>query len=137
MTIEELRLKRCEDCACLVMVGGRACCDECFNQSCVEIDDCPEDVTLEELQELEKKAKENKIDHGAKAETDNKTPKPHNVKVSDTKKALFSEIFSNIDDYCQKNSGIATVEKENKLIIVQIDGKIFKIDLIEQRKPKK
>ena len=33
--------------------------------------------------------------------------------------------------------GNVEVSKENKLMIVEIDGKTFKIDLIEQRKPKK
>ena len=34
--------------------------------------------------------------------------------------------------YCEHE-----ILKENKLISVEINGKIFKIDLIEQRKPKK
>ena len=54
--------------------------------------------------------------------------------VSDEKKELFSEIFSNLADVYGEN---VKIEKENKLIIVKIADRTFKIDIIEQRKPKK
>ena len=90
----------------------------------------------EEQAELEQKAKENKITatiHGASATEKKKQSKPKVVKVSDEKQTLFAEILSNLQYDYEK----VEVLKENKLIQVEINGKIFKVDLIEQRKPKK
>ena len=129
--------KRCEDCDFLKIVNGKLTCEECFGQMCEDIDDCPVGVTLEVLEEIDRKQKENKVKLGARSEkTEKKTQKERTVKVSDRKKHLFSNIKSFLDGYCSINGGKLTVEKENKLILVEIDGKIFKIDLIEQR-PKK
>lgn len=88
----------------------------------------------EEQNSLEKKAKENKITATIhKAGNDKKrTSTPKVVKVSDEKVALFNEIRSNLEDVYD----FVEVLKENKLIQVKINEKIFKIDLIEQRKPK-
>ena len=125
------REKRCEDCASLVKVNGCWCCDECFNQKCNEIDECPEGIELEEVEEVRAKGEKAKISHNASsADKREKKSKPRTVKVSDAKKQLFSEIFTNLEDIYGEN---AQIIKENKLIIVQIDGKTFKIDLIEQR----
>lgn len=88
----------------------------------------------EEQNSLEQKAKENKITATIhKAGNDKKrasTPKV--VKVSDEKQMLFTEILKNL----KENFENIEVLKENKLIQVKINEKIFKIDLIEQRKPK-
>ena len=125
------REKRCEDCASLVKVNGCWCCDECFNQKCNDIDECPEGIELEEVEEVRAKGEKAKISHNASsADKREKKSKPRTVKVSDAKKALFSEIFTNLYDVYGEN---AQIIKENKLIVVQIDGKTFKIDLIEQR----
>lgn len=91
----------------------------------------------EEQLELDKKAKESGIMrtiHEAKdiEKEKKKTTKPKTVKVSDEKQELFADILENL----QKLYGNVTVLKQNKLIQVQIEEKIFKIDLIEQR-PKK
>lgn len=61
-----------------------------------------------------------------------KQTKPRTVKISDEKQALFKYIFSELSE----NFDNVQVLKENKLIEVEIGGKIFKIDIIEQR-PKK
>ena len=125
------REKRCEDCASLEKVNGSWGCDECFNQKCNDIDDCPEGIELEEVEEVRAKGEKAKISHNASsADKREKKSKPRTVKVSDAKKQLFSEIFTNLEDIYGEN---AQIVKENKLIVVQIDGKIFKIDLIEQR----
>ena len=89
----------------------------------------------EEQAELDAKAKKVKIDHGASAmdKTKSKEKKPRPKVASDEKKELFDEIFSNLQDIYKEN---AKIEKENKLILVKIGEKTFKIDLIEQR-PKK
>lgn len=90
----------------------------------------------EELEELDKKAKKVKIDHGASGtdKTVKKDKKPKVVKVSDEKQVLFNEIWTDLYDVFREN---AQIVKENKLISVQIGEKIFKIDIIEQRQPKK
>lgn len=94
----------------------------------------------EEQMELEKKAKENRITatiHGAGDSTKRKQSKPKTVKVSDEKQRLFKELSSAIKEYCVDEGGICEILKENKLIQVKIGEKTFKIDLIEQRPPKK
>lgn len=90
----------------------------------------------EEQAELEQKAKDNRITatiHDAGNKKTRKAAKPKTVKVSDEKQVLFAQILSNLQfDY--EN---VEVLKQNKLIQVKIGEKVFKIDLIEQRQPKK
>ena len=90
----------------------------------------------EEQAELDAKAKKVKIDHGASAvdKSEKKEKKPRPKVASDEKKELFDEIFSNLQDVYKQN---AQIVKENKLITVKIGEKVFKVDLIEQRAPKK
>lgn len=95
----------------------------------------------DEQTELDKKAKDSGILHtihgaGDKKER-KKSDKPKVVKVSDEKKTLFTEIKENLEYFAEERGGKVTVEKENKLIIFEINGKTFKIDLIEQRAKKK
>ena len=88
----------------------------------------------EEQTALEEKAKGVKIDHGA-GNTERKKPsKPRTVHTSDEKKELFSEILSDLEDVYKGN---VEVLNENKLISVRIGEKLFKIDVIETRPPKK
>lgn len=89
----------------------------------------------EEQVELTQKAKENKITatiHSAKDTSKPKASKPKTVKVSEEKQSLFADILGNL----QENYENVEVLKENKLIQVKLNGKTFKIDLIEQRPPK-
>ena len=90
----------------------------------------------EEQEELDEKAKKVKIQHGASAidKTEKKEKKERIVKVSEEKQALFGDIYQNLTELYGKNVEIV---KENKLLTVKINGKTFKIDLIEQRPPKK
>lgn len=88
----------------------------------------------EEQNALDEKAKKIKVNHGAGDSGKGKNSKPRTVVVSDEKKALFENIFGNLAEIYGEN---AKIEKENKLIIVKIGEKTFKIDIIEQRKPKK
>lgn len=88
----------------------------------------------EEQENLCKLAKENKITstiHGAGEK--GKKSKPKTVKVSDEKQELFAEIVKNL----QESHENVEILKENKLIQVKIGEKVFKIDIIEQRMPKK
>lgn len=89
----------------------------------------------EEQNELDEKAKKVKIDHGASAvdKTQAKEKKPRVVKISDEKQKLFDEIYHNLVEIY---GGKVEIVKENKLLTVEINGKTFKLDLIEQR-PKK
>lgn len=89
----------------------------------------------EEQNELDEKAKKVKIDHGASAidKTEKKEKKPREIKVSDEKQALFGEIVEKLTEIGRNFE----IVKENKLICVKIGEKTFKIDLIEQRQPKK
>lgn len=95
----------------------------------------------EEQNALVQKAKESGIlqtIHGAgDKQKRKKSDKPKVVKVSDEKKALFTEIKENLEYFAEESGGKITIEKENKLILFEINGKTFKIDLIEQRPKKK
>ena len=89
----------------------------------------------EEQNHLCEVAKMNKITqniHQAGERGRKSSQKPKTVKVSAEKTELFAEILQNL----QENHQNVEVLKENKLIQVEINGKVFKIDLIEQRKPK-
>ena len=88
----------------------------------------------EEQNSLDEVAKKIKINHKASADKPKKEQKPRVVKVSDDKKQLFNEILTNLTEIYGEN---VKIEKENKLIIVKIGERTFKIDLIEKRKPKK
>lgn len=60
------------------------------------------------------------------------TTKTKTVKTSDEKKEIFNEILS----FLLENGENVVVLKENKLLQVQINDKIIKIDFIQQRPPK-
>ena len=89
----------------------------------------------EEQNHLCEVAKMNKITqniHKAGAKDKKTSKKPKTVKTSTEKIELFNEILQNLTENHQN----VKILKENKLISVEINGKTFKIDLIEQRKPK-
>ena len=90
----------------------------------------------EEMAKMELGAKE--ISHYAQSiESRKKSEKPKTVKVSDNKKSIFQTILQNLtrNEFIEPEN--IKVLSENKLIQVQIGEDIFKIDLIQQRKPKK
>ena len=89
----------------------------------------------EEQNHLCEVAKMNKITqniHGAREKGKKTSKKPKTVKTSTEKTELFNEILQNLTENYQN----VKILNQNKLISVEINGKIFKIDLIEQRKPK-
>ena len=90
----------------------------------------------EEQTALNEKASKVKINLDVRSNEPGKTTKERIVKVSDEKKTLFESILTNIDRCEGVERENVTVLKENKLIEVRIGDKIFKIDLIEQRKKK-
>ena len=92
----------------------------------------------EEQQALDEKAKKVKIQHDAvTSEPRKKSNKPRTVKVSDAKKEFFNQLSEFLTKFCEENPANYTVLTENKLFQVNFGGEIFKIDLIQQRKPKK
>lgn len=87
----------------------------------------------EEQIELDKKASKVQISKEVAPKKSSKPRKPIVRTISDEKKELFSEILSDLEDVYKGN---VEVLNENKLISVRIGDKCFKIDVIEQRKPK-
>lgn len=87
----------------------------------------------EEQEELNEKASKVKILKDISQKKSKKERKPVVKAVSDEKKALFNEISGFLKRVYGINTEIVT---ENKLITVKIGDKTFKIDVIEQRKPK-
>lgn len=108
------------------------CCDELWGRSCNDIgaDECPEEIELEEVEEINAKAKNIKIEHGTTREkiTDKK---PKVVKVSNEKTQIFNTILDILNE-----KYVINVLKDNKLIEIELNGKKFKVDLIEQRQKK-
>ena len=88
----------------------------------------------EEQIELDEKASKVRIDKDIIQKKPKKERKKPEKKVSDAKKELFSEILSDLEDVYKGN---VEVLNENKLISVRIGEKLFKIDVIETRSPKK
>lgn len=90
----------------------------------------------EEQEELDKKASKVKIQHGASADTPKEKKKVVTHKTSDEKKELFNTIFTNLTRCIGVENENIKVLTENKLIEITLNGKVFKVDLIETR-PKK
>lgn len=90
----------------------------------------------EELEELDSKAKKVKIQHGASAvdKNEKKEKKPRTVKISNEKQELFNNIYNFL---VETYGDSVEIVKENKLLTLKIGEKTFKVDLIEQRQPKK
>ena len=93
-----------------------------------------EPITMEEAQEMaqmEINAKGIKIGARATEPKTEKEKKPKVVQVSDEKQKIFKDIVN----FLQKNYDIS-VEKDNKLLKITENGKVFKLDLIETRQKK-
>ena len=109
------------------------------NQIMKECEADGEPVTYEEareMAEMEVKAKSQRS-YTTTEKSMKKKSKPRVTKVSDEKKAIFDNILQNLDRCEGVSRENIQILKENKLISVQIGDTIIKIDLIEQRKPKK
>ena len=87
----------------------------------------------EEQAELNKKAKKVKINHDARAIKPKTDRKPKNVKVSDEKQYVFSNLKALLEEFFEESGGQVEVLNKNKLLQLKYGNKIFKIDLIEQR----
>lgn len=84
----------------------------------------------EEQNELDKKAKREIYEVYTPTENNKKT----RVRKSSAEK---KDIFNKIATFLQENYENVEILKENKLIGITIGDKKLKLDLIEQRKPKK
>ncbi len=87
----------------------------------------------EEQSKLDEKASKVHINKDIAQKKTKKERKKPEKKVSDQKKELFNEILEHLTSIYGENVGVLN---ENKLISVALDGKTFKIDLVEQRPPK-
>ena len=100
--------------------------DECTKEG--------EPITMEEAQEMaqmEINAKDIKIGARATESKAKKEKKQRIAQVSDEKQKIFKDIVN----FLQKNYDIS-VEKDNKLLKITENGKVFKLDLIETRQKK-
>jgi predicted glutamine amidotransferase len=92
----------------------------------------------EEQNALDNKAKSVKANFvDARTVTEKKERKPVTKKVSDEKKILFDSLVQNLDRCELVERENVVILNKNKLIQVKIGEKVFKIDLIECRPPKK
>lgn len=96
-------------------------------------------LTNEEIEAIEKKAKENKITatiHQARTDKAKEKTQKERVKKSNPDK---ERVIANLAECLKKIDGVETVTIENirKLITFVIGEKNYKLDLIEKRKPKK
>lgn len=124
--------KRCEDCANLKKLHGEWVCEECFNQKCKDIDDCPEGITYEQIEALEKEAKINKPKLKARSEKQ-KERKPREKKHDVDKEKIISETAKFLESIVEN----VTITNESKIIEFDFNENHYKLDLIKQRKPKK
>lgn len=86
-----------------------------------------------EEQELTAKAKENKIQHKAKAEYKQKTQRERVVKEDKVKEAIIQAVADMLPTLNAEN---VVIEKKGKLITFEVGEDKFKFDLIRQRPPK-
>ena len=96
--------------------------------------------TDETVEELTKKAKENRISatiHQAKAEkTDKKERKSRTKKENPLKKQIITAIYVALEYENLVNSSTISVRNDEKYIDFTIDGREFTINLVEHRKKK-
>ena len=93
-----------------------------------------EPVTMEEaleMAEMETKTKENRRYEGG--ERKNEEKKPRTVKISNEKKELFNTVLQNLTRTIGVERENIIILKENKLILVNLNGINFKIDIIQMR----
>lgn len=89
-------------------------------------------IENEEVEELTKKAKANKINHEAKSNKPRKAVKRE--RKPDVEKENIIEILAN----CLKNAGFeAEITNKSKLIEFSVGENHYKLDLVKKRPPKK
>lgn len=128
--------RRCEDCPNMKKVKGIMTCEECFGQKCIEIDDCPEGVTLEEIEKVEKFAKENKVKTVVTSadKTEKKERKPRERKV-DTEKVNLIQLIGEF--LVTQNLDFVEIVKPEREINFKIGENDYTLTLTKHRKAKK
>ena len=124
------RQKRCQDCASLIEKNGKWCCDECFEQLCDDIDDCPEGVTIEELAEVEEKAKDIKV--LGKSENPRAKAKKE-PKIDADKVKIVDLLYKALSECDAERVAIANPQTE---VTMLYNGSEYSVKLIKHR-PKK
>lgn len=122
---------RCEDCPNLVRQGNTWTCAECFNQKCADIDDCPEGVTAEQVEEIQNTAGKMKVDTGAaKGKPREKSDRPKKLNPQKVELiALLAELLT--------DKGFnATIVNPQKEIALLIDSNNYSISLILHKSKK-
>lgn len=122
--------KRCEDCPYLKIKNGVWTCEECFGQLVNEIDDCPEGITLEEVEHAQAQGLE--IKNVARASI-TKERKPRERKPDLEKE----EIIQNLANFLQNSAENVQITNKSKIIEFNVGKNHYKLDLIKQRTPKK
>lgn len=89
----------------------------------------------EEQKELDKKAKNVKIQHNAQAETEKKARKPREKKVNPTKKAIIQAIYRGITDIIEGISDIS-ITNDEKYIDFSLNNVKYTINLVAHREKK-
>ena len=89
----------------------------------------------EEQKELDKKAKNVKIQHDAQAETEKKARKPREKKVNPTKKAIIQAIYRGITDIIEGISDIS-ITNDEKYIDFSLNNVKYTINLVAHREKK-
>lgn len=115
---------RCEDCPNLVRRGNTWTCAECFGQKCIDIDDCPEGVTAEQVEEIQNTAGRMKVDTGAtKGKPREKSDRPKKLNPQKVELiALLAELLT--------DKGFnATIVNPQKEIALLIDSNNYSISL--------
>lgn len=85
----------------------------------------------EEVEQLTKKAKENKVQHKAKAEKGEKKEVKRERKPDEEKEMLIQFLFEALKKYNP------TITNKTKIIEFSVNGNEYKLDLIKKRKEKK
>jgi hypothetical protein len=88
----------------------------------------------EELEELNQKAKENKVKLIATDKAKKKTQKERVIKENPTKEIIIKEVYTMLSVL----NGVSdiTIENKTKIITFSLNGENFKLDLVQKRKPK-
>jgi hypothetical protein len=105
--------KRCGDCDEVQIVKGVWTCKECFNQNCIDIDDCPLGITIDEV----KTSQDVKTPKHYEQEKKERKKPTKERKVDNEKLAILIEV-----DKVLKSIGFET-EIENEHSIHFADGK--------------
>lgn len=116
--------KRCVDCKECKLVKGKYTCEECFNQLCNEIDECPFGYTVEEVDEAQKVKVKVKL--GAKAESSTERKKAERKPKVDNEKEF---IISTVAEALKAISNDVEITNKAKIIEFSYENSKFTLNL--------